>query len=72
MISIDFTTTLDPNQVNNLITLVFFLVIFSLRNILAGLTPDSPRRRILLENLNLVSAPLLIVVIVVLIHNIWF
>jgi hypothetical protein len=72
MISItEITTTMDMGQINNIIIVAFFLLIFSLRNIMEGIVPKSHRTINLLQNLNLVSIPLLIVITAVLIYNLF-
>ncbi|HML05896.1 MAG TPA: hypothetical protein VK426_09000 [Methanobacterium sp.] len=72
MISItEITTTLNIGQINNIIIVGFFLVIFSVRNIMAGMDEKRYHTRTLLQNLNLVSIPLLIIVTTVLFYDLF-
>jgi len=72
MISItEITTIMDMGQINNIIIVGFFLVIFSVRNIVAGMDEKKYHTRTLLQNLNLVSIPLLIIVTTVLFYDLF-
>ena len=72
MISItEITTIMDMGQINNIIIVGFFLVIFSVRNIVAGMDEKRYHTRTLLQNLNLVSIPLLIVITTVLMYDLF-
>jgi len=72
MISITEITTMSMGQINNIIIVGFSLVIFSVRNIIAGMEENRYNTRILLQNLNLVSVPLLIIITSVLIYDLFF
>lgn len=72
MISItEITTTIGTGQINNIIIVGFFLVIFSFRNIVAGMDENRYHTRTLLQNLNLVSLPLLIIITTVLMYDLF-
>gem|GEM_PF-5086704 len=73
MISIinSLTPNITTNQmINNIITVVFLLLIFSLRYIIGGIAAKKHHTRILAQNLNMVSIPLLIVITTILIYKI--
>jgi hypothetical protein len=65
------TPNMVSNQmINNIITVVFLLIIFSLRYIIGGIAAKKHHTRILVQNLNLVSIPLLIVIFSIMIYKI--
>ena len=52
---------INNQMINNIITIVFLIIIFSLRYIMGGIAAKKNHTRILVQNLNLVSIPLIIV-----------
>ncbi len=65
------TSNLTTSQmIINIITIIFLLIIISLRYIIGGLAARKNNIRILVQSLNLVSIPLLIVITTILIYKI--
>lgn len=67
----NITSNLTTSQmIINIITIIFLLIIISLRYIIGGLAARKNNIRILVQSLNLVSIPLLIVITTILIYKI--